>query len=100
MRRAADYERARLRALLDRATTQMGDALEEARVAHHELAGLLLASQARRLDGAERAKYAALEHVEHDAAKRYLAARHWRDAVIVRLRDLRLRDEEANGPAA
>jgi len=100
VRSVEDRERARLRALLDRATTQMGGALEDATRAHDELAALLVISQARRLSGAERAHYAALEHVERDAAKRYLAARHWRDAVSTRIRDLRLRDEEAKGPAA
>lgn len=101
MRRVEDHERARLRALLDRATTDMGNALADARHAHDELAALLLASQSRRLSGPERAKYAALEHAERDAAKHYLAARHWRDAVSVRLRDLRLRrSDEVSGPAA
>lgn len=100
MRSVDDHERARLRVLLDRATTQMGVALADAREAHDELTKLLLVGQGRRLEGAERARYAAFEHGERDAAKRYLAARHWRDAVITRLRDLRLRDEEVAGPAA
>jgi hypothetical protein len=79
---------------------QMGDALADARRAHDALAEFLLISQARHLSGPERARYAVLEHTERDAAKRYLAARHWRDAVIARLRDLRLRDDEVAGPAA
>jgi len=95
VRSVDDHERARLRVLLDRATTQMGVALADAREAHDELAKLLLIGQARQLNGAERARYAAVEHAERDAAKRYLAARHWRDGVTSRLRDLRLRGEEA-----
>jgi len=78
----------------------MGVALSDAREAHEELAKLLLVSQGRRLGGSERSRYAALEHAERDSAKRYLAARHWRDAIIGRMRDLRLRNEEAAGPAA
>jgi hypothetical protein len=78
----------------------MGEALADAGRAHDELARLLVISQGRRLTGAERAHYAGLEHTERDAAKRYLAARHWRDAVVDRIRDLRIRDEEATGPAA
>jgi len=100
VRSVVDHERARLRALLDRATTQLGTALADAGAAHSELAQLLAASQHRRLNGAERARYAALEQAEWEAAKRYLAARHWRDSVSTRLRDLRLRDDEASGPAA
>jgi hypothetical protein len=100
VRSPEEHERARLRALLDRATAQMGEALADARRAHDELAHLLLIGQGRRLTGPERARYSALEHSERDAAKRYLAARHWRDAVIDRIRDLRLRNEEAAGPAA
>jgi hypothetical protein len=78
----------------------MGAALADAGTAHDELAGLLAVSEQRRLNGAERARYAALEQWEWEAAKRYLAARHWRDAVSARLRDLRLRENEATGPAA
>ena len=100
MRSAKDHERARLRALLDRATTQLGVALADAKEAHDELAKLLSVSQGRALVGSERARYTALEYAERDAAKRYLAARHWADAISARLRDLRLADEEATGPAA
>jgi hypothetical protein len=78
----------------------MGNALADARQAHEDLAALLLASQSRRLTGPERARYAALEHAEREAAKHYLAARHWRDSVSARLRDLQLRNEEVSGPAA
>ncbi len=78
----------------------MGQALADARRAHDELTHLLVISQSRHLSGPERAHYAALQHSERDAAKRYLASRHWRDAVVERMRDLRLRDEDAAGPAA
>ena len=95
-----DDERTRLLALLQRSTTEMGDALADAREVHEELARLLAVSQHRRMDGPERIHFDDLERDERVAAKRYLAARHWRDAVIGRLRDLRLRDEEVAGPAA
>jgi len=93
-------EQARLLALLQRSTGEMGDALAEARRVHEELAALLAISQRRRLDPRERGLFDELDHDERLAAKRYLAARHWRDAVIRRLQDLRLDDDEAAGPAA
>jgi hypothetical protein len=100
VRSVADHERARLRALLDRTTTQMGVALSDAREAHDELTKLLLISQGRPLRGHERAQYTALEYAERDAAKRYLAARRWQEDVIARLRDLRMQGEGVAGPAA
>ena len=93
-------ENARLLALLQRSTDEVGDALADARRVHEELAALLAVSQHRRLDLRERGLFDELDHDERLAAKRYLAARHWRDAVIRRLRDLRLDDDEAAGPAA
>lgn len=93
-------EHARLLALLQRSTNEIGDALADARRVHEELAALLAISQRRRLDPRERGLFDELDHDERLAAKRYLAARHWRDAVIRRLQDLRLDDDEAAGPAA
>jgi len=78
----------------------MGVALSDAREAHDGLTKLLLLSQGHPLKGSERAQYTALEYAERDAAKRYLAARRWQEDVIARLRDLRVRDDEAAGPAA
>jgi len=101
VRTTDDRERARLRALLDRATTQMGVALADAREAHDELTKLVLIGNARPLKGPERAQYKAVEYAERDAAKRYLVARRWHDDVIGRLRDLRYRrDGDVAGPAA
>jgi hypothetical protein len=93
-------EQARLFELLTRATSFIGDALADARRAHEELAQLVAVGERRPLDGRERTRYADLEHAERVAANRYLAARHWRDAVTARLRDMRLREDEAAGPAA
>jgi hypothetical protein len=78
----------------------MGVALGDAKRANEELTGLVSALQRRTLEPAERARYRAVEHVEREAAKRYLAARHWHDSVSARIRDLRLREADAAGPAA
>jgi hypothetical protein len=93
-------ERARLVELLTRATGAIGNALADAQQAHGERSQLVAVAQRRRLNGQERARHAALEHDERVAATRYQAARHWRDAITVRLGDLRRRDDEAAGPAA
>ena len=96
-------EHARLLGLLDQATSQMGNALGEAKRANEELTLLVAALQRRSLDAGERARYRAVQHSEREAAKRYLAARHWHDSVSARLRDLRFRDageDEVAGPAA
>ena len=93
-------EQARLVELLARATNVIGDALAEAARAHEELAQLVAVIQQRPLDQRERARFGALERVERAAANRGTAARHWRDAVTGRIRELRLRESEARGPAA
>jgi hypothetical protein len=93
-------ERARLITLLDRATRLTGAALAEATLADEELSRLLAESHHRQLDGDERTRYAALAHDERLAANRYTAARHWRDAITARMRELRLRQDEVAGPAA
>ena len=78
----------------------MGDALGAARTVHDQLAALVAASERRRLDGPELTRFDALQHDERLAAKRYLAARHWREAVVSRLRELRLRADGATAPPA
>jgi hypothetical protein len=93
-------EQARLVDLLARSTSVIGDALAEAERAHEELAQLVVVIQDRPLDQGERARFGALERAERAAANRFTAARHWRDAITGRIRELRLRESEARGPAA
>jgi hypothetical protein len=78
----------------------MGVALGDAKRANDELTILVTLLQHRALEPAERARYRAVEHIEREAAKRYLAARHWHDSVAARIRDLGLREADAAGPAA
>jgi hypothetical protein len=93
-------EHERLLGLLDRATSQMGVALGEAKQANDELTTLLAVVQQRRLSRSERLRYRRVERAEKNAVKHYLAARHWHESVAARLRDLRFRDDEVAGPAA
>jgi len=91
---APNNEQDRLVELLGRATRSMTDALADTRRAHEKLAELVSIRQRRSLTADERARYDELARADHVSLNKYLAARKWRDAVVRRLREYRLRLED------
>jgi hypothetical protein len=91
---AAD-ETGRLVELLGRATAAVTHALSETRRVDEELSRVLSIGQERPLTPQERTQYVDLARADREALTRFLAARRWRDAVVGRMRDRLLREEDA-----